>query len=73
MKIIYRVFIIESERGWGQRVDSKKDFFDAESAFRFVHEFNSKNTSTAVTDCYMFAEDPIMIRVDDSYKNIFAE
>ena len=36
MKIIYRVFIIESERGWGQRVDSKKDFFDAESAFRFV-------------------------------------
>ena len=52
----YRVDIIESERGWGQKVDEVKYFSNEVEAKEFVKLFNSKNTSNNVPDWYMYAD-----------------
>jgi len=54
----FRVDLIESERGWGQRLDERKYFDSADEAWKFVEDFNSKNDKDSVPDWYMFAEDP---------------
>ena len=51
-----KVNIIESERGWGQKIDEVKEFATMELAEAFVTEFNSRNTEHAVPDWYMRAE-----------------
>lgn len=52
----YRVDLIESERGWGQKIDETK-YFDSElEAQRYVAEFNAKNTSATVPNWYMYAD-----------------
>ena len=58
MKTKWKVFIIESERGWGQRVDEVKVFDDYDEAREFVEEYNSHNTAAVVPDWYMYAEGP---------------
>lgn len=58
-KTKWNVFIIESERGWGQRVDEVKSFDDYDKACEFVKEFNSHNTAASVPDWYMYADDPV--------------
>lgn len=50
-----KVYIMESERGWGQRVDEVKEFDTAVEADAFIEEYNSKNTDTEVPDWYMYA------------------
>lgn len=50
------VLIIESERGWGQKVDEVKEFDTLEEAEKFVKEFNSYNNLKVVPDWYMYAE-----------------
>ena len=51
----YRVDVIESERGWGQKIAEVK-YFEAEAEARqFAEEFNAKNTSDSVPDWYMYA------------------
>lgn len=50
------VIIVESECGWGQRIDETKEFDTREQAEVFVEEFNSKNTEDTVPDWYMYAE-----------------
>lgn len=60
----YEVFIIESERGWGQRVDERKVFSGRtakKDAEEFVERFNSSNTEDEVPDWYMFATTPKLI------------
>lgn len=59
MAKIWFVNIIESERGWGQKIDETKEFFDYDSAIKFVREFNAHNTNKTVPDWYMYAESPI--------------
>lgn len=54
--VAYRVNIIESERGWGSRVDDTKFFTTQDEAKQFCADYNSKNTSTMVPDWYMYAE-----------------
>ena len=54
----WKVVIIESERGWGQKVDEVKYFDDEEEAKQFVRTFNSQNTAGQVPDWYMYAESP---------------
>lgn len=49
------VYIIESERGWGQRVDEKKEFDSRKDAEDFVTEYNSYNNKEIVPDWYMYA------------------
>ena len=50
-----KVVIIESERGWGQRIDEVKEFDTREQAEDFVEEFNADNTEDTVPDWYMYA------------------
>ena len=52
-----KVLIIESERGWGQRVDEEKEFQTREEAEAFCREYNDKhNPPLAETpNWYMYA------------------
>lgn len=72
------VDIIESERGWGQKVDSTR-IFDSKNyggstdktlkaAKRFVKRFNSENTSKTAPDFYMYAKEPKMIEAKKGEK-----
>jgi hypothetical protein len=54
----WKVNIIESERGWGQRVDETKVFDTKEQADSFVAEFNAQNNKPTVPDWYMYADTP---------------
>lgn len=51
-----RVAIIESERGWGQRVDEIREFDTQKQAEDFVETFNSRNDKPYVPDYYEYAE-----------------
>ena len=57
----FAVDIIESESGWGQKLDERKLFDSADKAYKFVEEFNSKLDKDTVPYWYMYAEDPIRI------------
>ena len=54
----YRVDIIESERGWGSKIDETKYFDNEPEAKKFVKEYNDKYNppSAHVPDWYMIAE-----------------
>lgn len=56
---MWKVTIIESESGWGQKVDGVKEFASYEEAKKFQIEFNKENTATAVPDWYMSAQEPV--------------
>lgn len=56
-----KVEIIESERGWGQKVDEVK-YFEAATfeeatklATDFCNEYNADNNEAVVPDWYMYA------------------
>lgn len=51
-----KVAIIESERGWGRKIDEIKTFPTLDKAQAFIKEYNSYNTSTTAPDWYMQAE-----------------
>lgn len=51
-----KVAIIESERGWGRKIDEVKEFPTRAEAEAFVTKFNSQNTADEVPDWYMVAE-----------------
>lgn len=55
-----KVQIIESERGWGQRVDETKEFESYESAETYCREYNRKHnppvaSTVSAPDWYMYA------------------
>jgi hypothetical protein len=50
-----RVLIIESERGWGQKIDEVKEFPTREKALAFCKEYNKSNDQVHVPDWYMVA------------------
>lgn len=51
------VAIIESEAGWGQKVDELIDFDTYEEAENFVSEYNTKyNSKKQVPGWYMMAQ-----------------
>lgn len=52
----YRVDIIESERGWGQRVDETLYFDNEAEAREYCRQFNSRNTEAVAPDWYMRAD-----------------
>lgn len=57
-KVRYKVQLIESERGWGQKVDKIEYFDDPVEAKQFVDAFNASNNKDYVPDWYMYATDP---------------
>ena len=52
-----KVHIIESESGFGQKIDDTKEFPDEESARQFCSDYNTKYNppSETVPDWYMYA------------------
>ena len=52
----YRVDIIESERGWGRKIDETKYFDNEQEARDFCDKYNSKNPPGPAPDWYMQAE-----------------
>lgn len=56
---MWKVAIIESERGYGQKINEVKEFETYEEAEEFVKEFNAKNDLDYVPDWYMVAMDPV--------------
>lgn len=54
----WRVVVIESERGWGTKVDEIKRFASKEEALAFQRDFNKDNTAATAPDWYMQAQDP---------------
>ena len=60
MAVKYRVFLMESERGWGRDFWTE-DFDTHEEAKKRIREINSKNTSLTAPDYYCQAEDRIEV------------
>lgn len=51
----YKVQIIKSERGFGQKVDEELFFETEEKAIYFCSEYNKKNNKSITPDWYMKA------------------
>ena len=62
--IYYRIFIVESERGWGRDYWTE-DYNTYEAAKKRIVEINSKNTSRTAPDWYMQAEDRVEVVLRD--------
>jgi hypothetical protein len=54
--VFYTAVIIESERGWGQKIDEIKKFKTAKTRDKFIEKFNARNTEPTTPDWYMYAE-----------------
>lgn len=52
---MFKVHIIESERGWGSKVDDVKEFATEEERENFIAAYNSQNNETVVPDIYWYA------------------
>jgi len=51
-----KVPVIESERGWGSKVDDHMVCLTIEDAKEFKEEFNAKNNESSTPDWYMYAD-----------------
>ena len=54
----WRVTVIESESGWGQKIDEYRRFETKEEAEAWVKKYNSANDIPSVPAWYMYAESP---------------
>lgn len=52
---MFKVYIIESERGWGSKVDEVRQFDTEHDALKFIEKYNSKNTLASVPSVYWYA------------------
>lgn len=65
-KQAHKVAVIESESGWGRKIDDWMVCLTPEDTLLFKEEFNSKNDSEVVPDWYMVVEgDPDIIELSD--------
>jgi hypothetical protein len=55
---MWKLYIIESERGWGQRVDQVMKFDTQAEAIQYRNQFNQSNNLPDVPDWYMYADGP---------------
>lgn len=58
---MWKLYIVESERGWGQRVDEVMKFNTYDEADKYKKEFNAKNNLDYVPDWYMYADGPYAV------------
>jgi hypothetical protein len=54
--VYYTAVIIESERGWGQKIDEVKEFKTEKARDKFITKFNARNNEPTTPDWYMYAE-----------------
>jgi hypothetical protein len=64
MNAKYAVDIIESEAGWGQRIDETMYFDSKDAADKFVEKYNSKNNLPQTPSWYMRADPPYLVDLD---------
>lgn len=55
------VEIIESERGWGSKVDEVIYFDNKPEAEQYVKDFNARNNLNYVPDYYEYARGPYRV------------
>jgi hypothetical protein len=55
-----KIAVIESEAGWGRKIDDWMVCLSIEDAKAFEKEFNSENTQSSAPDWYMYVEGEIM-------------
>jgi len=75
MATVVKVPVVESERGWGRKIDDYMVCLSYADGLEFTKEFNAKNTETTVPDWYMVVEDspkPLDI-TDKQYKKLKKE
>lgn len=61
---VWAVDILESERGWGNRIDDTRYFETKQQAQEFVKEYNKDNNPLLpVPDWYMIALEPRKARL----------
>lgn len=58
---LYRVDIIESERGWGQKCDEQKYFDSYDDANAFINDYNKDLPPGPAPDWYMIARGPYKV------------
>ncbi len=58
----FRVDVIESERGWGQKVDETRHFKTYEEAADFRDSVNAQNTEAEVPAIYWRATNPVEVQ-----------
>lgn len=52
----HKVYMIESERGWGQKIDEVKEFDTYDEAYQFAEDYNAKHNPPGPTpDWYIWA------------------
>lgn len=56
MRIVVKVPVIESERGWGSKIDDYMLCLSKEDADNFRIKFNAKNDKTVTPSWYMYAD-----------------
>lgn len=62
-----KIAVIESESGWGSKIDDYMVCLSVEDAKDFAKEFNSKNTEAVTPSWYMKAEgSPLPIDLNDA-------
>ena len=54
----FEVVVIESERGWGQKVAWRKTFTSADDAYEYQEDINSDNKDDIAPDWYLMAMEP---------------
>lgn len=63
--------VVESERGWGRKIDDYMVCLTIKDAEKFTEEFNSDNKDGPAPDWYMQAEgEPIPIDINDKQYNV---
>lgn len=62
LKETHKVIIIESERGWGQKVDETLYFDNADEAKAFVRKYNENLPDGPAPDWYMMASYEGLVR-----------
>ncbi len=73
MLTYYTVQDIESEAGWGQKVDEVHYFRTKEEAVAYIKQFNSRNTETTTPSWYMRADGPYTQHVDEKLVKLIVE
>ena len=54
--VYFTAVVWESERGWGSKVDSVREFKTEKGRDNFIKKFNARNNEPVVPDWYMYAE-----------------
>lgn len=64
--IAIKVPVIESERGWGSKIDDHMICISEDEAKAFISDFNAENNKATAPDWYMYADkDYLPISISD--------